>query len=382
MAALPDIALAMTDELGRRADEIEQARRLPADIVEKFAGNGFYAMCAPRAYGGLECEPEVMMRVVETLATADGSAAWCAFIGASSAAVLAYLPPEQARTLFDRPTRVFGGTFAPRGTAVREDGAYRVDGRWQWGSGTQGADWVMGGCVVLRDGEPERLPSGAPRSRMFLVHKSDVVFHDTWYVSGLSGTGSTDFSFVDLVIPEGRSVDLVAGPVLDTPLYKFPVFGLLAIGISCVALGLGRAAIDALCEIAGTKIPGMSARPLAARARAQTDVARAEALVASARSFLYDSVGRAWDSACSRGAIALEQRRDVRLAASHAVESARVAVDLMYGLGGGTSVYKTSPLQRIFRDIHVATQHMMVGDASWELVGRLYLGVDTDTSMI
>jgi alkylation response protein AidB-like acyl-CoA dehydrogenase len=372
----------MQDELRSRSDEIEALRRLSDDIVTKFADLGFYRLCVPSIYGGLESDPSIMMNVVETLATADGSAAWCAFIGASSGAVLAYLDPDEARAIFDKPTRVLGGVFAPRGKAVAGDGDYRVNGRWQWGSGTQGSDWIMGGCLVIRDGEPELLPTGVPRSRMFLAPREEVEFHDTWHVSGLCGTGSTDFSFNELVISEARSADLIGGKPIEGALYTFPVFGLLAIGISCVGLGLARAAIDELVNFAGSKVPGMSVRPLAARTRTQADVARAEALVSSARGFLYDSVADAYQFAQSNGEVELAHRRNVRLAASHAIEASARAVDMMYTLGGGTSVYRQSPLQRIFRDVHVATQHMIVGEQSWETIGRVLLGLDTDTSML
>jgi alkylation response protein AidB-like acyl-CoA dehydrogenase len=240
----------------------------------------------------------------------------------------------------------------------------------------------MGGCRLVRAGKPELLASGAPKSRMFIVPKADVVFHDTWDVSGLCGTGSTDFSFVDLEISEERSADIIDGDPIDGALCKFPIFGLLAIGISCVGLGLARAAIDELLELAGGKIPGMSSRPLAARSHCQSLVAHADALVRSARGFLYDTVDRAWHSAQGRGEIPIEERRDVRLAASHAMKSSADAVDMMYSLAGGSSVYRKSPLQRYFRDVHVATQHMMVGDMTWETIGRLLLGVPTDPSMI
>ncbi len=384
-------AAALHDALRARGDEIEALRRLPDDIVATFADAGFYRLCVPRVYGGLEEDPTIMMRVVETLATADASAAWCAFIGASSGAVLAYVDPLQATEIFDKPTRVLGGVFAPRGKALAPAAApaapaasnvYSVSGRWQWGSGTQGADWIMGGCLVLRDGEPDLLPTGIPRSRMFLAPRADVEFHDTWNVSGLCGTGSTDFSFNALSIPHSRSADLTAGEPLAGPLYTFPIFGLLAIGISCVGLGLARAAIDELVQLAGGKVPGMSVRTLAARSRTQADVARAHAMVAGARSYLYEVVAAAYAFAQKNGEVEIAHRRDVRLAASHAMETSARAVDMMYALGGGTSVYRTSPLQRYFRDVHVATQHMIVGDQSWETAGRVLLGIDTDTSML
>jgi alkylation response protein AidB-like acyl-CoA dehydrogenase len=375
-------ALGLQDEVRSRADAIEAARRLPRDLSERFAEAGFYRSCVPEVYGGLELPPAVTMEAIETLARADGSAAWVVFIGATSGTMLAYLPEDSAREIFASPTTLLTGVFAPRGRAVPVDGGFRVEGRWQWGSGTENADWVAGGCQIVRDGVPEVMPNGAPRSHMMLAPASDIEFLDTWHVSGLCGTGSTDFAMHDVFVPESRVVGLVGGRPLQRPLYAFPQFGLLAMGIAAVSLGLARAAIDELVGLAADKTPQGSARSLAERPRTQSDVAEAEALLRSARAFFYETILRAWESACARGRIGVEERRDVRLATTHAVASCARAVDRMYRLGGGTSVYARCPLQRIFRDVHVATQHMMVAPATLELTGRLFLGLETDTSLL
>ena len=159
-------------------------------------------------------------------------------------------------------------------------------------------------------------------------------------------------------------------------LYRFPQFGLLAMGIAAVALGLGRAAIEEMIEVAGGKIPDASRRSLAQRPNAQTEVALAEAGLRSARAFYYEAIEKAWAEALD-GRISIDSKRDIRLATTHATRAAAEAVDRMYTLAGGTSVYRRSPLQRIFRDVHVATQHMMVGPATLELTGRLLLGLET-----
>ncbi len=375
-------AEAFSEELRARADEIEAARNLPRDLSDRFAEAGFYALCAPRAYGGLERPVPETARVIEALARADGSCGWVVFIGATSGTMLAYLPEDSARALYPSPRTLLGGVFAPRGRAVAAPGGFRVSGRWQWGSGTQNADWVAGGCTLIRDGEPELLPSGAPRSHMMIAPAEQVEFLDTWHVSGMCGTGSTDFAMHDLFVPEGRAVGMLGGCRLERPLYAFPQFGLLAMGIAAVSLGLARAAIDELVGFASAKTPTGSRRPLASRASTQSDVAQAEALLRSSRAYLYEVLEQAWEMASETGRIGVEQRRDVRLATSHAVRQAARAVDLMYELGGGTSVYRSSPLQRIFRDVHVATQHMMVSRSTLELTGRLFLGLETDTSQL
>lgn len=376
------IARGFTSELRKRAEEIETARRLPRELSDRFAGAGLYRMCVPEVYGGLECSPAETMEAIEILARADGASAWCVFIGATSGSVLALLPESSAREVFASPETLLSGVFAPRGKAVAVDGGFRVDGQWQWGSGTQNADWILAGCQVIRDGKPELLRNGTPRSRMMLVPAEQVEFVDTWYVSGLSGTGSTDFAIRDAFVPDGHAIGLGVDGPLPRPLYAFPQFGLLGMGIAAVTLGLARAAIDELIEIAGGKHPSGSARPLAARPATQSEVSKSEATLRSARAFYYEAIEDAWQAAQNLGRIDTDHRRDIRLATTHAVQACAEAVDRMYNLGGGSSVYRRSPLQRIFRDVHVATQHMMVSPATLELTGRLLLGVETDVAML
>ena len=53
-----------TDELMKRAPEIEEARRLPRDLSDRFGAAGLYAMCAPACYGGLELAPAETMEAM------------------------------------------------------------------------------------------------------------------------------------------------------------------------------------------------------------------------------------------------------------------------------------------------------------------------------
>jgi alkylation response protein AidB-like acyl-CoA dehydrogenase len=389
-AALPDpmrAAEELAAAVAPRTDEIERNRFMPQDIADHAARLGLHRLCIPAAYGGHEAHPMVLVDVVERLARVDGSTAWCVFIGATSGVTAAFLSPEEARNFIGDPMSIVAGVFAPRGQArhaVKNGVAgYSVSGRWQWGSGSRNARWIMGGALVMgEDGKPEMTPVGVPQNRMMIFPAHEVTLHDTWTVSGLCGTGSTDFEVKEVFVPSARAPSLLSDKPLDRPLYCFPTFGLLGIGIAAVALGLARGSIDALVDLAGGKTPQGSAKPLAARPKAQIDVSEAEALVRSARAWLARTIEAAWEAASREGAITVEHRRDIRLATTHAVRAATRAVDLMYTLGGGTSVYRTSVLQRHFRDIHVATQHMMVGEATLELTGRLFLGVPTNTAML
>ncbi len=383
-ASPPAPVSALAPEIRRRADEIEQARRLPADLVTALAQAGLFRLCVPRALGGEEVDPATMIATIEAVAEADGSAGWCVMIGATTGVVGAYLPDEVARAVYGAdPLAVTGGVFAPSGRAQMVDGGFRVRGLWAFASGCQYCATLMGGCVVYDGDAPRLLPNGLPDARMMLFPARAAQIIDTWTVSGLRGTGSHDIAVDDLVVPLEHSVSLVTDqPRATGALYRIPVFGLLALGIAGVALGIARRAIDELVQLAGGKTPAGSRRRLAERAVVQAQVGEAEALLGSARAFVFDTVGAVWDRAVSGAPITLADRARLRLAATHATRSAARATDLMYDLGGGTSVYATSPLQRCFRDIHVATQHTMVAPPTYELAGRLFLGLDADMTTL
>jgi alkylation response protein AidB-like acyl-CoA dehydrogenase len=376
------VARRLAPVLRARSDEIEAARRLPPDLAQQLGAEGLFRVWAPRAAGGLELAPEPVLRAFETLAEADAAVAWCVFIAATSASTLALLPDEAAREILASPGALIGGVFAPEGRAERCPGGFRLHGRWAFASGCENADWVLAGARLLEGGEPLLGPTGAPRQHMLIVPRREVEFLDTWHAAGLCGTGSCDFALHGAFVPERRVVGLLRERPADAPLQRFPPFTLLALGIGAVALGLARAAIDELVALAGAKTPQGARRRLAERASVQTGVAEAEAGLRSARAFLYEALAAAWHEATTGERVALSLRRDLRLATTHAVRASAAAVDAMYALGGGSSVYRRSRLQRCFRDVHVVTQHMMVGPPTLELAGRLLLGLDADTSQL
>jgi len=318
-------ALRLTPRAAALAEETERERELPGELVAELRDAGLLSLCLPRALGGGEAPPGEMARALEQL------------------------------------------------------GAYVVSGRWSFVSGVQHCDWVLGGCVVHDGEEPVLLDDGRPEIRLVLMPIDAVEVIDTWSVSGLRGTGSHDMSVVAQVVPADRAVSLTdERPRHPGALYSFPLFGLLAIGIASVALGIARGAIEDLRELAGAKTPAGGRRTLAERATVQADVARAEASLRAARGLVLAEADAAWLAAEGGAAISDHARLGLRLAASHATGVAADVVTAMYHAGGGSSIYDSSPLQRRFRDVHVATQHMMVAPATWELAGRLLLGLPTD----
>ncbi|MBI1260476.1 MAG: hydrolase [Rhizobiales bacterium] len=366
-----------------RVDEIEVARRLPADLAGMMAEQGLFRMMVPKSLGGLELEAAEALAILETIGAADASVGWCLMIGSTTGLCAAYLPHETAHEIYGGATTITGGVFAPMGKAVVEGENYRLNGRWQWASGSANCSWLMGGAVILEDGKPRLLPNGMPDSRMLVFPAGDAELIDSWHVSGLCGTGSGDMAVNDLVVPRARSISLIVDkPVEEGPLYRFPIFGLLALGIAAVMMGNARASIEALTDLAGGKKAPGARKSLAERTSAQAELAKAEAQLRGARAYYYDAVGAAWKAAARGEALDVEARAGLRLAATHATRISADVTRVMYDLGGGSSVFLGNALQRKFRDGHVGTQHVMVAPATYELTGRVFMGLPTDASML
>ena len=375
------------ERLSARAAELapvsERDRQLAAELVHEVGQARLWRLCVPESVGGLEAPPATLISTVETIARGDASAGWCVAVCATSGLLGGYLPEPAAREIFGAPTGVSGGVFAPKGRAVATMGGFRVTGRWPFGSGCEHCGWLMGGCIVFDGETPRTLLGGRPDVRLVLVPANEVQIHDTWQVAGLRGTGSHDISFDDVFVPVSHTASVFTDPpVAAGPLYTFPLFGLLAVAIAGVALGVARAALSDVVELAGVKTPAGSGRKLAERAATQVELARAEASLRAARGLLYETVGHAWEVAVAEGETPVSDRASLRLAATHATTVSAEVVDAAWRLAGASAAYETSPLQRRFRDIHVATQHMLIAPATWELTGRLLLGLPTDTAQL
>jgi alkylation response protein AidB-like acyl-CoA dehydrogenase len=368
---------------GSLSDQAERDRALAPELVEQMRDSGLFHLCLPRSAGGLEASAAELFETLETLGRGDGACGWCAMVASTSSMLGAYLPAEQAEAIFDRGRSIAGGVFAPRGRARRAGDQLLLSGRWPFVSGIGHSDWMFGGCIVEGEQGPELIDGGRPDIRLVALARGAVEVIDTWNVSGLCATGSHDVAAEGLTVPASRGVSLFAdAPREPGALYAFPLFGLLALGIAAVALGIARGSIDALLELAGEKRPAPGSRSLAERPTMQVELARSEAALRGARALALEQIALAWEAAEQGGALADELKVGLRLAATHATATAAEVANAMYRAGGGSSIYAESPLQRRFRDANVATQHMMVAPSSWELSGRLLFGLPTDTSQL
>ena len=347
--------------------EAEAARRMPESVIAAMAEARIFRQLVPRVAGGDELDPITMLNVTEAVSRMDGSAGWVAMIGSGAGFLSGYLDTEVSREIFAEPNAALCGNLgAPGARAMRVEGGYRVSGRWPFVSGCEHSTWMSGNAVVCDGDTPRRNANGTPVTRIMIFPHHDGRVIDTWSATGLRATSSHDVSVADIFVPEERSMWWSDGPKQPGPLY--PVRFML-LGHAAHALGIARAAVDAFVDLAEHKVPTRATALLRDQPLAQANLAQAEGLIQAARAFMWQTTAEVWDQLCAGRPVTDRQRALLRLATTVAVQSSAQAVDLIWAAAGSSPVYTTSPLERCFRDIHVATQHAAVGLFSLETIG-------------
>ncbi len=147
-------ARALTDTIREQREAIEDERQLPQSLVDALSSAGAFRIAMPRSWGGPEMSPLEQIELIETLAYADPSVAWCVSILSDSGFYAGFLEEPVAQKLFPDLDARCAGMLAPVGQAEIVPGGYRVTGHWAFGSGSRHATHVTGGCLVVQDGKP------------------------------------------------------------------------------------------------------------------------------------------------------------------------------------------------------------------------------------
>jgi indole-3-acetate monooxygenase len=374
-------ATSLAPLLERAAPQMERDRQLTPEVVAALYDAGLYRLMVPRSLGGAELPPADFVEVIETVARADASTAWCLGQAGGCAFAAAYLEPATARDIFGPRDAVLAwGPPNSSGRARPVDGGFVVNGTWQFASGSRHATWL--GAHAARVGADGERPPGPARPMSeptLLFPRSSATITDTWRVIGLKATGSDSYTVKDLFVPTSHVLlrDDPATRREPGPTYRFTNFQLYGAAFAGVALGIARTVQDSFIALAREKTPFLASAALRDNPSIQLQVALSEVRLRAARLFLLDTLRAAYEEAARDGAISLDRRVAMRLASTSATMQAREVVDACYQAAGATAIFETNPFERRFRDMHAVAQQSQARPSQLESAGRILLGFET-----
>jgi alkylation response protein AidB-like acyl-CoA dehydrogenase len=367
---------ALAPMVARLAPDIDQGRRLPAELVSALKSARIYGMLVPRRYGGLELDAPSAFRAVAALARLDGSVGWNAMIGHIGALTPFLTSPALCEQIFrDEQDHIIAGSGQPVGAAERVPGGWRVTGAWPFASGCQSAEWIAGTCVMMEGGSPiDAGDQPGPMTRTCLMPAEHWEIRDTWHTLGLKGTGSHHVALTDVLVPDENFFEFPFGASFaPDPIFgKFPEVLVLSHG--AVAVGIAEGAIMDLVEVAGTGVKQMfMTTPLAETERFKEGLARLDADLMAARALLEGQITRVWQNPERAAGKDLTRVAEQLQAAVWITATCLRVAEGCFELAGSRAVYESSPLQRRMRDLRVAAQHMAVHPRHYVTAGAAML---------
>jgi alkylation response protein AidB-like acyl-CoA dehydrogenase len=378
--AIIDAVTALLPSISERSAEIERLRRLPDDLVRDLRATGAFGMPMPKAWGGPEIALPDQLRIVELVSTADPAAGWCLMIGSDAGFYSAMLDDAAGRELWPELDMITAGWLMPAGRGVRVDGGFSVSGRWAFGSCCLHADVMVGGFLTFdASGAMETGDDGMPVARVGVAPASSWTILDTWYTTGLAGSGSNDYECTDLLIPESHTFSLGQPAKRSGPLYRMP--GAFFANGHGVPLGLARRVLDEARAIIDAKVlfPQMVAMRDVPRVR--DAVGDAEILYRSTRAYAYASIESVWAALEADRPLTQEQRADLTLSRMQCFRMAREVAQRMVSTVGTQAIYATSPLDRLLRDAITMAQHVIGGPVIGEAAVGLLFGIEPTSGL-
>ncbi len=343
---------ACSDLIREHAARGRAERQLRPEVIEALEEAGFFKAVLPTQWGGYAVSPQAFFRAHMAIAELDMSTAWVAGIVAVHAYQLAIMSDQAQEDVYkDEPNTLISSSYNPVGGKVELcDGGFLLSGRWGWSSGSGHCSWVLLGAIVPGEGY-----------RTFLVPDSNYAIEDTWHVYGLQATGSNDIVIdTPVFVPEHRTHKQLDGfncvHNQSNPLYSIPWAQMFVRVVSTPAIGAAKHAVAIFTGNAGTSSTDptkLQGDPDVTRRVAQTlnDIDEAETI-------LYRNFDRMVAHVEAGETIPLESRALYRYQASIVIDRMSAAVDRLFEVAGGRSVFNGAEIQDIWRDIHIARAHV------------------------
>lgn len=359
------------------ADRIDAKNELPPDVLDAMFDAGMFKLLLPRAFGGYELRPTDFIQCVEAIAEGDASVAWCMNQASGCSMAAAYMSPDVAASVWGGRRDVVAWGQGPGATGIRTEGGWRVSGTWSFASGSRHATWLGAMCPSLEtDGTPMVRPDGKPWERTFMFRREQAHIDNVWQVMGLRGTGSDNYTIKDLFVDDSHTLTREYEPERQQhgSLYSFQAMQLYASGFASVALGVSRAMLDGFIALAKVKSQAWSPDSLRDNHAVQQIVSHSDAAWKAARAGLHKAVNDAWRDVARTGTLSVDNRMEIRQAATYAIHVSRDMAHQVFHEAGSTAIFNKHPFERRLRDVNSVSQQLQGRRTHFETIGHYRLG--------
>jgi 3-hydroxy-9,10-secoandrosta-1,3,5(10)-triene-9,17-dione monooxygenase len=348
--------------LRENATEIETARRLTPTVEAELHRSGLLRTLQPKAVGGMELDFVASVDIPEMLGRGDTSTAWNVANLASHHRTLALFSEKAQHEVWDdNPDALIAAGIAyQQGRARRVDGGVMLTGTWNFCSAVNGAGWNQLACMIMDGDKPIDWVQ-------CLLSSDQYEIVDDWQTMGMRGTGSSTVKVADLFVPDHRVQSMAtalpghsfAGVAANpNPMYRIPTSALGGHALGAAIVGGAQGALDTMIDWVKVRSTNTTGAKMRDYQTVQLRIGAAGAKIDTARLVLRNDCTEADGILKAGNSVPLEQKLRYKRNAAAAIRLAVEAVDLLHEMAGANGIYDHAPLQRFFRDVRSAANHI------------------------
>lgn len=358
---MPVLHKNFADTIAQLAPQSEALGQLHPDILEIIYQQEWFKLYVPEVYGGPGKKLTEILRLEEELAYYDGSLAWTVTLCSGAAWFAGFLDPALAKEIFADRTVCFAGSGAVGGTARKTEAGYLIDGHWKYASGALHATIFTANCK-LQDafGNDILDAEGKPTIKSFILKKNEVNILPGWSYFGLVATGSHAFDVNMAQVPLNRSFTINENnSVAIDKGFNYPFMQLAETTLAVNSLGMARRFVDLVRDCFYSR-SGFKRYTPEQVAHFDTELTTCAYTLNTVREHFYQAFNLSWEQLISVGEITEETLVEVSRLSRELAHQSRIVVDTLYPYAGLEAAKKETELNRVWRDLHTASQHALL----------------------
>lgn len=342
------------------AAQAEVIGQLHPEVLKMVIDQQWFKLFVPKVYGGPGKQLPEILRLEEAIAAVDGSLAWTVTLCSGAAWFTGFLDEDLAKEICNDPKICFAGSGAVGGTAQLSDRGYLINGYWKYASGALHATIFTANCRLQNENGEDLLDdSGQPIIKSFILKKEEVTILSGWDYFGLVATGSHAFEVKDLEIPNNRSFEINQYTKLSDEGFDYPFLQLAETTLAVNSLGMAQHFLQ-LVEDSFFSRSGYQRYNEDQLAFFKAEYLNCKQELDLVRTKFYDSFDRSWDAHFKQQSVPQDLLDEVSLSSRRLAHVSRKVTDILFPYCGLEAAKKNSEINRVWRDIHTASQHALL----------------------
>jgi len=345
---------AITDKIRSSSKAIEKAGKLPSFVLEHIYKKKLFKLFIPEPSGGMMLPLPDALRVFDEAGRIDGNLGWAITIGAGGGYFYSYMQAKTAHKVFKDRKALVAGSGHPTAIAEEVKGGYKVTGQWKYASSAPYASVFTANAMI-------KSKKNTPRMLAFAFLPEQVTIIKDWNAFGMKATESHSFKVDKAFVSYEMAFDLSNKKLFfDAPIYRYPFLQFAETSFAALVIGLGRHFIEEAKSILAHNQKVWSGVETKRYRFVKAKLDSAEKRIEKAIKEFYVTAEKSWKQIVKDNKLQANLQHEVSKISKQTSRIILATADELMQYLGMQAVMEGSEINRVWRDLHTACQHILL----------------------